>query len=70
MNVTLNQDALAGKWKQARGQIKQWWGRLTDDDLNTISGSVDELIGVVQERYGYTKEKASTEVARFMERFK
>ncbi len=67
MNVTLNQDVLAGKWKQARGKVKQWWGRLTDDDLERISGRVDELIGVVQERYGYTREQAQNEVERFMD---
>ena len=69
MNVTVNQDVLAGKWKQARGQLKEWWGRLTDDDLERISGRVDILIGKVQERYGFTKDQAEQEVARFMERF-
>lgn len=67
MNVSVNQDVLAGKWKQARGMLKQWWGKLTDDDLERISGQADVLIGKVQERYGYTREKAEKEVARFME---
>jgi uncharacterized protein YjbJ (UPF0337 family) len=70
MNVTLNQDVLAGKWKQARGMIKQWWGKLTDNDLERISGRVDELVGVVQERYGYTKEQAQKEVTEFVDQFK
>ena len=67
MNVSVNQDILAGKWRQARGMLKQWWGKLTDDDLERISGQADVLIGKVQERYGYTKEQAEKEVARFME---
>ncbi|MBI3153721.1 MAG: CsbD family protein [Chloroflexi bacterium] len=70
MNVILNQDVLAGKWKQARGMAKQWWGKLTDDDLTRINGRIEELIGKVQERYGYTKEQAEQEVARFMNQFK
>lgn len=70
MNVTFNQDVLAGKWKQARGLVKQWWGKLTDNDLDRISGRVDQLVGIVQERYGYTKEQAEKEVAKFMEQFK
>lgn len=70
MNMTLNQDVLAGKWKQARGKVKQWWGKLTNDDLERISGRVDELVGVVQERYGYTREQAEKEVASFMDQFK
>jgi uncharacterized protein YjbJ (UPF0337 family) len=66
MNISLNQDVLAGKWKQARGQIKRWWGKLTDNDLERIHGRIDQLIGVVQERYGYTREKAEKEVEKFM----
>jgi uncharacterized protein YjbJ (UPF0337 family) len=66
MNVSLNQDVLAGKWKQVRGKVKQWWGKLTDHDLDRISGHLDQLIGVVQERYGYTREQAEKEVEKFM----
>jgi uncharacterized protein YjbJ (UPF0337 family) len=49
---------LKAKWKQAKGSIKQKWGRLTDDDLEFIAGKRDELIGKVQERYGITMEEA------------
>ena len=70
MNVTFNQDVLAGKWKQARGKVKQWWGKLTDNDLDRIGGQIDQLVGTVQERYGYTREQAEGEVAKFMEQFK
>ena len=70
MNVLVNQDVLAGKWKQARGKIRQWWGKVTDDDLERISGRVDQLVGVVQERYGYTREQAEKDVETFMGQLK
>lgn len=60
-------DVLQGKWKQVRGAIKEQWGELTDDDLDRIEGSFDRLVGVLQERYGYAKEKAEAEVAEFLE---
>ena len=69
MNVTFNQDLLAGKWEQARGKVKQWWGKITDNDLERISGRIDQLIGVVQERYGYTREQAEKEVTKFVDQF-
>ena len=69
MNVTFNQDVLAGKWKQARGKVKQWWGKITDNDLERISGRIDQLIGVVQERYGYTREQTEKEVTKFVDQF-
>lgn len=55
-------DILAGNWKQLHGQVKEWWGNLTDDDLTKIDGKRENLVGVLQTRYGYAKEKAETEV--------
>jgi len=57
----MNSDTMKGKWKQLRGQIQQKWGDLTNDDLDRIEGSQTELEGVLQERYGYTKERAKQE---------
>jgi uncharacterized protein YjbJ (UPF0337 family) len=49
-------------WNQFKGRVKQQWGDLTDDDLTRIEGRRDELIGRLQERYGYEKERAEEEV--------
>lgn len=70
MNVIINHDVMAGKWKQVRGMVKRWWGKLTDNDLNRISGRYEELVGLIQERYGHTRDQAEKEVARFMEQLK
>jgi uncharacterized protein YjbJ (UPF0337 family) len=67
--LVVNQDILAGKWKQARGHVKQWWGKLTDNDVERINGRVEELIGSLQEAYGYTRQEAESEVDRFLEQF-
>lgn len=55
-------DILEGNWKQMKGQVKEWWGDLTDDDLTKIDGKRDKLVGALQERYGYAKERAEKEV--------
>lgn len=68
MNMPINKDILQGKWKQVRGQVKQQWGMLTDDQLDRISGRYEELAGLIQERYGYTKEQARQEVESFINR--
>ena len=57
----MNNDIFAGKWKQMRGQAKVWWGKLTDDDLEKVAGNYDKFIGVLQEKYGYTKQQAEEE---------
>ncbi len=58
----MNEDILKGQWKQVRGQVKQWWGMLTDDDLDKINGKRDQLIGKLQEKYGYSKEQAGRQI--------
>lgn len=65
----MNADILKGKWKQVRGEMKQWWGNLTDDDLEQIDGHKDKLIGKVQERYGYERERAEKEVNHRLDEF-
>ena len=67
MNVTFNRDVLTGNWTQLRGKVKQTWGKLTDNDLERISGRFEELVGLVQERYGYARDKAEREVTHFIE---
>ena len=44
------------------GHLKSWWGRLTDDDLDRIGGQKDRLVGLVQEKYGQTRDEAEREV--------
>jgi uncharacterized protein YjbJ (UPF0337 family) len=58
---TMNNDIFEGKWKQMRGQAKEWWGKLTDDDLEKVGGKLDKLIGALQEKYGYTRQQAEDE---------
>jgi uncharacterized protein YjbJ (UPF0337 family) len=65
----MNQDILAGKWKRMRGELKTWWGNLTDDDIERIGGQKDKLIGLLQERYGYTREQAEQEVERRLQEY-
>jgi uncharacterized protein YjbJ (UPF0337 family) len=58
----MNWDQVEGKWKQVKGTVKTRWGKLTDDDLDVISGKKDQLVGRIQERYGIKKEEAQREV--------
>ena len=65
----MNQDILAGKWQQVRGKVKEKWGKLTDDDLTTAEGKFEKLSGLIQERYGYAREKAEDELERFYKKY-
>ena len=58
-------DQLRGKWNQIKGGAKIQWGNLTDDDLDRIAGNAEMLVGLVQMRHGYRRERAASEVQRF-----
>lgn len=62
-------DTLAGNWTQVRGEVKERWGQLTDDDMLQIEGKRDKLVGTLQEKYGYTKMRAEEDVKTFMDQF-
>lgn len=61
----MNWDQIQGKWKQSMGTVKEKWGKLTDDDLTTINGHKEQLVGKIQERYGIAKEAAEKQVDEF-----
>lgn len=58
----MNKDIVEGKWKQIRGEAKAWWGKLTDDDLDRAAGKFEVLAGLLQEKYGYTRQHAADEI--------
>lgn len=66
----MNWDQIQGKWKQAGGKVKEKWGKLTDDDLTTINGQKEQLIGKIQERYGIARDVAAKQVDEFASSFR
>jgi uncharacterized protein YjbJ (UPF0337 family) len=63
-----NRDVLQGKWKQIRGKVKAQWVQIADRDLDKIMGKREQLVGLIQEKYGYTKQKAEQEVDYFLKK--
>jgi len=63
----MNWDQIEGNWKQFKGQVKETWGKFTDDDLEVIGGMRNKLIGKLQERYGIAKNEAEAQLRKFQE---
>ena len=61
----MNWDQIQGDWKQFTGKVKQKWGKFTDDELTMIAGQREQMVGILQERYGYAKERAEKELTDF-----
>ena len=58
----MNWDVIQGNWKQAKGKLKEQWGKLTDDQLDRISGKREQLVGQIQECYGVARDDAEHQV--------
>jgi len=61
----MNWDQIEGNWKQFKGKVQQQWGKFTDDDMSKMSGKRTEVVGRLQERYGFAKEQAEKELDEF-----
>lgn len=61
----MNKEVFEGKWHEFKGAIKEKWGKLTDSDMTEINGKKEKMIGKLQTRYGYAKEKAEKEIKDF-----
>ena len=66
----MNWDQIKGDWKQFTGKVKEKWGKFTDDDLTMIDGHREQMVGILQERYGYAKERAESELNNFTDSMK
>jgi len=64
----MDSNRVEGNWKQAKGAVKEQWGRLTDDDRTQINGSRERLEGIIQERYGIAKDETRKEIETWYQR--
>jgi len=62
----MSQDILEARWKQLRGRIRVWWGKLNKNDIDKIAGKYDILVGVLQEKYSYTRQQAMHQVDKHL----
>jgi len=61
----MNWDRIAGNWKQAKGRVEERWGKLTVDDLDSIAGRRDGLLGRIQDSYGISKDEAEKQLGEW-----
>lgn len=61
----MNWDRIEGNWKQFKGQVKEQWGKFTDDELDVVAGKKDQFLGKLQEKYGITKDEAQRQLLEF-----
>ena len=64
----MNWTQVEGKWDQFKGKVRTQWAKLTDDDLQNLSGKREQLTGALVERYGIVKEQADSQIDEWLTR--
>ena len=68
----MNKNIFETKWKQIRGNSKEWWSLINDLDLSRVDKSaakLDKYVVLLQVKYGYTKQYAREEINKHMEEY-
>jgi len=60
----MNWDQIKGNWTEFKGKARQQYGDMTDDELEQAKGSEEEMLGLIQKKYGKTREEAERELDR------
>lgn len=64
----MNWDQIEGNWKEFKGKAQNQWGKLTDDEVDRVAGRRTELAGLIQQKYGKSREEAEKEIDTWMAR--
>ena len=65
----MRKDVLRTKWKKLRNELNYQWTQLSSDDLDRIDGRTDNLVCLLEKRYGYARRRAEREVERVVTEF-
>lgn len=61
----MNTDIIQGEWTELKGKIKAKWGKLTDNEIDTLEGNIDQIKGKIQKTYGHSVDQAEKEFNEF-----
>lgn len=64
----MDNNTFAGKWKQLKGNVKDQWGKLTNDDIDRVDGKWENFVGRIQERYGKSQDEADKEARAYFDK--
>ena len=58
----MNWEQVESKWEQLMASARENWAKLSDDDLQQISGKREHLAAKIRETYGVTRREAEKQV--------
>lgn len=65
--MVATRDMLQDRWLEVKDRLRQHWGKLSDDDEAALSGRPENLVTMLQRRYGYGKAQAQMEIDKWLD---
>jgi uncharacterized protein YjbJ (UPF0337 family) len=62
----MNKDIFQGKWHELKGQVRNKWGRLTDDEIESLEGNNEQIYGFLQKHYGLARQEAEKQIKELL----
>jgi len=64
----LTREELQGSWTSLKGQIRERWGQITDDELQQVHGDAEQFLGLLQRKTGQSRQELEKFVRQSMEK--
>jgi uncharacterized protein YjbJ (UPF0337 family)/ElaB/YqjD/DUF883 family membrane-anchored ribosome-binding protein len=64
----MNEQTLQGNWNEVKGGIRERWGQVSDDDLSSFNGNIEQLVGLIQRKTGEARERIEHYLGELTER--
>jgi len=64
----LTREELQGSWTTLKGQIRERWGQITDDELQQVHGDAEQFLGLLQKKTGQSRQELEKFVRQSMEK--
>lgn len=65
----LTNEQFTMKWKEIKSGVRTLWGNVTDEELEATKGNLAQISGIVQQKYGETKEMIQEKMDSLMASF-
>lgn len=67
--MEINENIVKGKWLEIKGELRKAWGKLTDDELEKTQGDLQQIGGLIQQKYGEGQETYRKKLSDIFDRF-
>ena len=65
----MDKNVFGGAWHEIKGEITKLWGKITGDELESTKGDVESISGLIQQKYGHTKDEVAEKLTAMKDKY-